>query len=167
MSPDDVPKWLAIPMIYPGWTMALGGLIFCVGLYYWVWPPNVSATGSKPEPAASTPGPNFKFEGPSNNQFNFNPPTPQPTAPAQPADTGVIQQAGVEVGKVFGARRSPSDATTFEFAEITNCAQFNTGAPFVYNGVRLQFVTERTSAMMVMGRTDNPIRFGVIARVLE
>lgn len=78
-----------------------------------------------------------------------------------------IYQAGVIVGKAYGGRRSPRDATTFEFAEITNCTQLNTTKPFIFNGVKLQFISEKDSAMMVVGRNDNPIRFGVLARVIE
>ena len=108
-------------------------------------------------------GPNFNVPG-SNNQFNIY---PNPSPPAQTADTGSIYQAGIVVGKVFGGRRLLNDATIFEFKEITNCTQFNTSSPFVYAGVKLQFVSEENSALMVVGRSDNPIRFGVKARVLE
>jgi hypothetical protein len=77
-----------------------------------------------------------------------------------------IYQAGIIVGKAFGARRLTNDATRFEFREITNCAQLNTSAPFTYSGVKMLFEKEQNSAMMVVGRNDNPIRFGVTARVL-
>jgi len=78
-----------------------------------------------------------------------------------------IYQAGVIVGKAFGARRLPNDATRFEFREITNCAQLNTSAPFTYGGVKMLFEKEQNSAAIVVGRNDSPIRFGVTARVLE
>jgi hypothetical protein len=39
-------------------------------------------------------------------------------------DPDAIYQAGVVVGKAFGARRSPTDATSFEFVEVTHVTQF-------------------------------------------
>jgi hypothetical protein len=45
-----------------------------------------------------------------------------------------IYQAGVKVGNVFGGRRSPNDATIFEFVEITNANQFNPREPFQFEG---------------------------------
>jgi hypothetical protein len=104
-----------------------------------------------------TPGPDGGYPftvSPSN--------TPQPVTPD---DT--IYQAGIVVGKAFGARRLPNDATRFEFREITNAAQFNPSAPFTYSGVKMIFEKEDNSAWMVIGRADSPIRWGVIARVLE
>jgi hypothetical protein len=78
-----------------------------------------------------------------------------------------IYQAGIVVGKVFGARRLPNDATRFEFREITNASQFNTSVPFIFGGVKMIFEKEENSATFVAGRNDNPIRFGVTARVLD
>jgi hypothetical protein len=66
-------------------------------------------------------GPNITAPG---GNFNIFP------APQQPVNTEAIYQAGIVVGKVFGDRRLPNDATTFEFKEITDCAQFNTSVPF-------------------------------------
>jgi hypothetical protein len=105
-------------------------------------------------------GPNFNVPG-NNNQFNLYNRPPEPTS-----DT-MVYQGGIVVGKAFGARRLPNDATHFQFAEITNCAQFNTGAPFTYGGIRMIFEKEENSAYMVAGRPDSPIRYGVLARVLE
>jgi hypothetical protein len=74
----------------------------------------------------------------------------------------------IAVGNAFGGRRTPTDATTFEFTEITNCGQFNTSAPFIYNGVKLQFIREQNSIQMLSSRMqDSPIRFGVVAKVAE
>jgi hypothetical protein len=55
-------------------------------------------------------------------------PPPVPRSQQVPA-SGDIVQAGVIVGKAFGARRSPNDATTFEFVEITHAQQFNPREP--------------------------------------
>jgi hypothetical protein len=123
--------------------------------------PLPSSTTFPPSAQQSNQGPGQLYNAPGGNIY-INPPAPQP-----PAESGAIQQAGIVVGKAFGARRSPSDATKFEFVEITNCAQFNTNEPFTYNDIRMRFVSERTSAYMIMGRPDSPIRFGVIARILE
>jgi hypothetical protein len=82
-------------------------------------------------------------------------------------DPDGIYQARIMVGKAFGARRLPTDATTFEFVEITNCAQFNTSSPFYFHDIKLRFVSEKNSAFMIVGRPDSPIRFGVLAKVVE
>jgi hypothetical protein len=146
-------------MNYPIVTMVLGAAIFAMGLYCKIWPAADVPKGAKAEVAS--PGPNFNFHGPSTNQFNM-------PAPPAAVEEDSIYQAGVSVGKAFGARRSPSDATIFEFSEITNCGQFNTGAPFTYKGVKLRFVSERNSALMDISRVkDSPIRYGVLARVSD
>jgi len=82
-------------------------------------------------------------------------------------DPDGIYQARIMVGKAFGARRLPTDATTFEFVKITNCAQFNTASPFYLHDIKLRFVSEKNSAFMIVGRPDSPIRFGVLAKVVE
>jgi hypothetical protein len=106
-------------------------------------------------------GPNVNIPGNNNSVTITQSPNPS-------TEKGEIIQAGIVVGRTFGARRLPSDATMYEFAEIMNCSQFNTGASFSYNGVRLQFISERTSTMLDIARAqDSPIRYGVLARVLE
>ena len=121
---------------------------------------------STPAPNSTTTqtnqsGPNLNIPGTGNTINVF------PTPLAAPTATSDIFQAGVVVGSAHGGRRLPTNATMFEFVEITNCAQFATNRPFTFEGVRLQFVSEQNSAMMVMGRPDSPIRFGVLARVLD
>ena len=60
----------------------------------------------------------------------------------------------------------PSDATKFEFVEITNCSQWNPGLPFFYDGIKLLFVSEQGSAMSVVGRQqDGAIRMEVVAQI--
>jgi hypothetical protein len=137
-------------------VMAVGvaGLIFWFGYYR-----NVEA-----QPATviqkNEGAPNFNVPG-NQNQFNIYPP------PQQRSESSDIIQAGILVGKAYGGRRLPNDATKFEFVEITNCAQLNTAQPFTYNGIRMRFVSEKNSAIIVVGRTDGPIRFGVLAQVLD
>lgn len=139
-----------------GALMAVGlvGLVFWFGYYR-----NVEAQQG-PVIQKNERAPNFNVPG-NQNQFNIYPP------PQQRSESNEIIQAGVVVGKAFGGRRLPNDATKFEFVEITNCAQFNTAQPFTYNGIRMLFVSEKNSAVIVVGRTDGPIRFGVLAQVLD
>ena len=135
-------------------------LIAAVELLHGSSQANAQNAGTSSNPSINIPG--------NNNILNFgNNNTVKPSdAPVQ--DQASIYQAGIVVGKAFGARRLPNDATTFQFTEITNCPQFNTNAPFTYGGVKLKFVSERDSAMMVMGRQqDSPIRFGVLAKVID
>jgi hypothetical protein len=157
-------------------NIALGSLGAAIGACAAIWLGYVIAgagatspppTGVKSPPAAATPiqqnnqGAGQQFNAPSGT-INVYPPS------HQVPDSGNVTQAGVIVGKAFGARRSPTDATVFEFTEITNCGSLNTDAPFFYDGVNLQFIKERDSVMMLMGRAqDSPIRFGVVAKVLE
>jgi hypothetical protein len=93
-------------------------------------------------------------------------PQPQPV-PEVPA-SGDAVQAGVVVGKAFGGRRSPNDATTFEFLEITHAQQFNPREPFEYQGIKLLFQSAQSRAGMTSSRPqDGMIYGGVIAKVLE
>jgi hypothetical protein len=57
--------------------------------------------------------PNINVPG-SGNTFNINP------VPGASVGSDEIIQAGIIVGKAYGGRRLPSDATMFEFKEITN-----------------------------------------------
>jgi hypothetical protein len=157
--------WAYLPNYVVG--AIVGALVFVVAPETTRWL-NGGALAQAPTPIPTPPNvnqynqgaPNFNVPG-NSNQFNFYNKSPEPTS-----DT-MIYQAGVVVGKAFGARRLPNDATHFQFAEITNCAQFNTGAPFTYGGIRMIFEKEENSAYMVVGRPDSPIRYGVLARVLE
>src|ERR1700730_14662634 len=151
---------------------AVAGACAAIWIGYMIAGSQVAATTTvgdikSPSPHASTPmqqnnqGPGQQFKAPGGNIY-VNP-SPQP-----PPDSGTIQQAGVVVGNAFGARRSPTDATLFEFTEITNCGRFNLGTPFIYKGVKMQFVREKNSAMLEISRQqDSPIRYGVVAKVLE
>jgi hypothetical protein len=70
------------------------------------------------------------------------------TNPHSPAhDIDHIYQAGAIVGKVFGARRSPTDATIYEFVEITQAGQFNLAEQFAYK----EFILAAQSAESVTG----------------
>jgi len=51
----------------------------------------------------------------------------------------MIYQKRIIAGKTFGARRSPTDATSIEFVEITHATQFNSAEPFEYQGHILRF----------------------------
>jgi hypothetical protein len=92
----------------------------------------------------------------------LRPPTParaQSVAQLQQSapQPDVIYQAGVIVGKVFGGRRAPTDATVFEFQEITHASQFNYNAEFEYQGYVLRplsifSVTDMTSSRPQDGR---------------
>jgi hypothetical protein len=77
----------------------------------------------------SNGAPNFNFQGPSTNTFNLS---REPQQQTENAAREEIYQAGISVGKVFGGRRSPTNATIFEFQEITQAGQFNLGAEFEY-----------------------------------
>jgi hypothetical protein len=93
-------------------------------------------------------GPNISISG-SGNRLVINP-TPQ-----QPRGEEVIYQAGIVVGRVFGGRRSPTDATLFEFQEITQAGQFNTNAEFEYQG----FILRPLSMIMSTRNVDKAARW--------
>lgn len=82
-------------------------------------------------------------------------------------DEDHIYQGGIVVGKVVGGRRSPEDATLFEFEEIDDCRQFNTTQPFTYEGIDLIYIKDQDDALIDIARpADSPIRWGVSARVV-
>jgi hypothetical protein len=79
-----------------------------------------------------------------------------------------IKQAGIVVGKAFGARRSPTDATIFEFEEITNSQQFNYNAPFEYQGHTLRLIhAETITGLNVSRPQDGRIISRVKAKILK
>jgi hypothetical protein len=82
-------------------------------------------------------------------------------------DQESIYQGGVIVGKAFG-RRSPTDATIFEFVELTNASRFNPREDFEFQAVRLHFVTAQSRTGMTSSRPeDGTIWEGVIAKVVS
>jgi hypothetical protein len=150
---------------------ALAGAVILYGVSELLRSPASAQSPSSGPPAIGTPSveqnnqgaPNFNVPG-SGNQFNIYP----PAAPPAPADQGVITQSGIVVGKVFGARRLPTDATTFEFVEITNCNQFNTAEPFYYGGVKLLLQSNQKRVNLDISRPqDGMIRGYVLAKVIE
>jgi hypothetical protein len=114
----------------------------CLFLAAGEWMPPTTAASAQPSQSTQPSpvpsqnnqnGQNIIIPGSGNNLTVY----PPPPAPSQ---TGSIYQAGIEVGKVFGARRSPSDATAFEFVEITNANQLNASEEFEFQShiLRLQ-----------------------------
>jgi hypothetical protein len=117
---------------------------FIVGLIVFVAIPETARRingGAFAQSSASPPSvqqnnqgaPNLNVPG-SNNQFNFYTPPPQRSKD----DRGDVYQAGIVVGKAFGARRSPTDATAYTFVEITHASQLDMGAPIEFNGLILR-----------------------------
>lgn len=106
-------------------------------------------------------GPNINAPG---GKFNFyHGPPPEITS-----ETGTIYQAGVEVGKVFGARRSPNDATTFEFVEITNANQFNPNEEFEFQDCILRFQSTRIRVRLDVMRPQAGMIYGyLVAKVIR
>jgi hypothetical protein len=95
--------------------------------------------------------------GQQNNFYESPKPAPEPD---------VIYQAGVIVGKVFGGRRSPTDATMYEFIEIKNVNQLNAQAQFEYDGQMLAILSARSRIGLDLSRSqDGMVYGGVIARV--
>jgi hypothetical protein len=131
----------------------------------------IRPTLAQNNPPISTPGgatqnnqsgPNFNVPG-SGNQINIYP----PTAP-QAAAGDSISQAGVVVGQAFGGRRSPTDATIFEFQEVTHAQQFNVDAPFQYQGHTLRAVRIETTVGLDSSRPqDGRIIYLMTAKVIE
>lgn len=88
------------------------------------------------------------------------------TQSAAPAD--VIVQSGAAVGKVFGGRRSPIDATVFEFQEITQAGQFNIDAEFEYQGLIFKAMDIKSVTGLKSSRPqDGRIIEGMIAKVVR
>jgi hypothetical protein len=94
---------------------------------------------------------------------------PTPSAPLQKPerDPQAIYQAGIAVGKVFGGRRSPANATIYEFVEIKNANQLNAQAPFEYDGVLLVLQSVQRRVRLDISRPqDGMVYGGVIANVV-
>jgi hypothetical protein len=79
-----------------------------------------------------------------------------------------IYQAGIVVGKVFGGRRTPNDATLFEFKEITQASQFNINAEFEYQGYILKPISFYSHVGLTSSRPqDGTIITGLLAKVVR
>jgi len=145
---------------------ALGASLAVWGGYAWLGTaangaekPTTMAQGGPSVTQNNQGGPNIHAPG---GQFNFY------GQPQSQATDGVITQAGVVVGKVFGGRRSPNDATTFEFVEITNANQFNPTQPFQFNGVTLAFQSTKSRVGLNIARPDAGMTYGgVVAKVID
>jgi hypothetical protein len=158
----SISKYLNGPLI----MLAVG--CFCViGSALWYYLGDFSAPALAEQTAQAGPsatqnnqsGPNIIAPG---GKFNFY------NQPQSQATDGVITQAGVVVGKVFGGRRSPNDATVFEFVEITNANQFNPTQPFQFNGVTLLFQSTRSRVGLNIARPDAGMTYGgVVAKVID
>jgi hypothetical protein len=101
----------------------------------------------------SNGAPNFNFQGPSTNTFNLS---REPQQQTENAAREEIYQAGISVGKVFGGRRSPTNATIFEFQEITQAGQFNLGAEFEYQDYVLKPLHIQTVTGLNISRPQCP-----------
>lgn len=78
-----------------------------------------------------------------------------------------IRQAGVVVGKAHGGRRMPTDATMFEFVEITRAQGFKLEQPFQFQGVNLRVVRFGTLRQLDVSRVaDSPLITSIAARVI-
>lgn len=94
-------------------------------------------------------------------------------SPAQPhkATTNksdAIYQAGIIVGRAFGARRLPTDATVFEFVEITHASQFNLAESFEYQGLILKVLSVDTKIGLMSSRPeDGTILQKITAKIIS
>jgi hypothetical protein len=85
-----------------------------------------------------------------------------------PADVDAIIQSGITVGKAFGARRSPNDATMFQFEEITHAGRFNAQIPFQYHDVTLQMIQFGSDVRLDAARAeDGRIIRSLVARAVQ
>jgi hypothetical protein len=92
----------------------------------------------------------------------------QPQQAKSAREPNAIYQAGVLVGNVFGVRRSPNDATTFEFVEITNANKLNSGEEFEYDGYILKMSSAETKVGLNVMRPDaGMIYTRVIAKIIR
>lgn len=119
-------------------------------------PSTPANTGTGPIQQSNQSGTNI---GQQNNYYA--------AAPNPLRGSDVISQAGAAVGKVFGGRRSPADATVYEFVEITNANQLNPSAPFAYEGQLLVLKSVRSRVGLDISRPqDGMVYGGVVANVV-
>lgn len=92
---------------------------------------------------------------------------PTPPAPVPVPEDDGIYQAGIVVGKAFGARRLPNDATRFEFREITNAHALNPAVPIQYRTLTLKLEKAESADHGLSGRQhDGTIYTNVVAVIL-
>jgi hypothetical protein len=81
---------------------------------------------------------------------------------------GKIFQSGVTVGDVVGGRRSPTDVTVFEFAEITHAQGLNRSEPIEYLGIKMKiFRIDSGAGTMLTRPQDGTVYIGVFAKILS
>jgi len=90
-----------------------------------------------------------------NGNVTVNTTIPSQPHKAEARDMDAIYQAGILVGKVYGARRSPTDATVFEFVEITHASQLNTADVIQYQNYSLRILTLDTKIGMMSSRPED------------
>jgi hypothetical protein len=153
---------------------ALAGAAILYGVTELLRAPANAQSGASSAVPSSAPsggiqqyGPGQQIIAPSGPVYINPAPSTAPSPPVAP-DTDHILQGGVIVGKVFGGRPLPSDATTYEFVEITNCNQFNVGEPFFYAGRKLLFISNRKRGVFDTSRPqDGMVRGYVLAKVID
>jgi hypothetical protein len=125
--------------------------------------PTMADKSSTPPVAETGPIQQFNQSGTNiGQQNNYYQDSPNPTR-----GPDVISQAGAVVGRVFGGRRSPTDATVYEFVEITNANQLNPSAPFAYAGQMLVLQSVRSRVGLDISRSqDGMVYGGVVAKVV-
>jgi hypothetical protein len=102
-----------------------------------------------------------------NGNVTINTTLPAQSHKAVARDKEAIYQAGIIVGKAFGARRSPTDATVFEFVEITHASQFNPAEFFQYQNLSLKVLTIETKIGLMSSRPeDGTILQKVTAKII-
>jgi hypothetical protein len=152
-SLDKIDTITKIVVAIIGAVVAIVGAVVGIATYY--------------KSPATPSGQTLTQSGIGNNQAGrdiiINPPVQH-----SPITDDAIYQAGVAVGKVYGGRRTPTDATLFEFQEITNASQFNMSAEFEYQGYTLKTVSVRTHVGFTSLRPqDGAILTGLLAKVVR
>ena len=147
---------------------AAGGMCAAIWLGYLIQGEPAGAQSTPGTSPSTVPSVQQNNQGPG-QQFNapggsiYVNPLPQ-TMP----DSGIIQQAGASVGNAFGARRSPTDATRFEFVEITHAEKLNTAEPIVYQGIKMKITYMKgRSGLDVTRSSEGTILTEVIAKIME
>jgi hypothetical protein len=92
-------------------------------------------------------GPNIIIPGSGNNLTVY----PPPLATSQ---LDQFIKLALKLVKVFGARRSPIDATAFEFVDITNANQLNASEEFEFQSYILRLQRGWIERYKAAGRND-------------
>jgi hypothetical protein len=117
-------------------------------------------------PSSPTNPPSVSVPGNNNIIIFGNQNTLGPRSEAQ--DTNHIYQVGIIVGTVFGARRSPTNATLVEFAEITHANQLDLSKIFIYQGISLHFINAKYRTRLEVTRPqDGTIFYNVTAEIVD